>query len=88
MTESAEIDGAAVARLSQERFDRLVDLRGWLRGLGCCQLCAIEMAWAQMWRESVDPNYRLTRPPGCPHHTKPDCFEVARVHWKEMPKAA
>jgi hypothetical protein len=74
-----------VSRLSGERFDRLVELRNWLRGLGCCVLCAIEMAWAQMWRESVDGTYRLTRPPGCPRHTKPDCYAVAREHWRTMP---
>lgn len=92
MTDSEQIsanqlDGSAVNRLSNERFERLLVLRNWLRGLGCCSLCAIEMAWAQMWREAVDPHYRLTRPPGCPRHTKPDCFAVAREHWKEMPRA-
>ncbi len=75
----------AVARLTNERFDRLVALRDWLLALGCCRLCAIEMSWAQMWRESVDATYRLTRLPGCPRHTRTDCYAVAREHWKTMP---
>jgi hypothetical protein len=71
--------------MTEPRFARLVQLRDWLRGLGCCQLCAIEMAWAQMWRESVEPTYWLTRPPGCPRQSKPDCFAVARENWTSAP---
>ncbi len=71
-------------RLTNDRFERLVDLRGWLRGLGCCPLCRISMAWAQMWREYVDPSYKLGVT-GCTDRKQPDCFEVAKAHWRSMP---
>jgi hypothetical protein len=67
------------------KYDRMVQIVAWLKARGCCGLCAIGMAIAQVEREHGDPTFRATKV-GCSKVAKQDCFEVARKVWSELPK--
>jgi hypothetical protein len=60
---------------------RLLDLRYWLRGLGCCWRCALRFALAQVEAEAgakFDPGGDCVEP-------ERGCRDKARAAWKTMP---
>lgn len=69
------------------KYDRMVTIVGWLKGIGSCGLCAVGMAIAQVEREHGDSTFRATKT-GCARKDGGDCFEVARKRWSELPKEA
>jgi hypothetical protein len=68
------------------KYDRMVTIRTWLKERGCCGLCSIGMAIAQVEREHGDPTFRATKV-GCSKvEGRQDCFERARAVWSDLPK--
>lgn len=79
------MSAAAVAPCSDDRLLlRLHALSEWLRGLGACGICALDMAFAQIEKENGG-KFELRRT--CvrrPDRTK--CEDRAKAAWKTMPK--
>ena len=71
-------DEAEVGRLS-----RMLALRFWLRGVGCCWLCALRLSLAQVEKEAG-----LKFEAGAQCATDGNCIGKARAAWPRMPKAA
>lgn len=63
------------------RLSRLHELRFWLRGHGCCWLCAMRLALAQIEREAG-----LKFEPGTQCATDGSCTDKARAAWSSLPK--
>lgn len=74
---SARPDEAEMGRLS-----RLHELRFWLRSVGCCWLCALRLALAQIEKEAG-----LKFEAGVQCATDGSCIEKARTAWPNLPVA-
>lgn len=64
-----------------ERLSRLHLLRYWLRGHGCCWLCAMRFALAQIEKEAG-----LKFDPGTQCASDGKCADKARTAWPSLPK--
>jgi hypothetical protein len=67
-------------QIEVHRLSRLHELRFWLRGHGCCWLCALRYALAQVEKEA---GMKFEGGSQCASDGK--CAEKARAAWKSMP---
>lgn len=70
-------------RAEEDRLHRLHELRYWLRGHGCCWLCALRLALAQVQKEAGHKFEAGTQCAG-----DGSCATRARAAWPSMPGAA
>lgn len=69
-------------KAAADRCVRMFDLRYWLSGLGCCWLCSLRLAIAQVEAEN---GFAFQAPDTrCADPTR-DCRSRARAAWKAMP---
>ncbi len=73
---------------------RLAQLTAWMRGLGCCQMCALGMGLACVDRENGEAfDWRtvrgecLTPPKTARGLTGPTCEARVREQWTDRPQA-
>jgi len=66
-----------------DRLCRMHELRFWLRGHGCCWLCALRLAIAQVQKEAG-----LKFEAGTQCAGDGSCAARARAAWPNMPGAA
>jgi len=68
-----------------EKYGRMCTVWDWLQGLGLCRLCGLGIALMQVEKEAGNPTWQ-------PHlsceREGSKCKEIARDHWKELPRKA
>lgn len=69
-------------RAEEDRLRRLHELRFWLRGHGCCWLCALRFALAQLEKEAG-----LKFEAGSQCAADSQCADKARAAWPKLPAA-
>jgi hypothetical protein len=67
----------------EARLSRLHELRFWLRGLGCCWLCSLRLALAQVEKEAG-----LKFEAGAQCAGDGNCTTKAREGWGTLPRLA
>ncbi len=82
------------APLEMDKLHRLAQLTTWMRGLGCCQMCAVGMGLACVEKEHGESfDWRpirgqcLTPPATRRGFTGPTCEARVREQWAERPRA-
>lgn len=72
--------------MTAEAFEaRLFQLKTWLEQLGACNLCALDMAFAQVEREGGNHKSRAYPSRTCRKGDAGACFKVGRDAWKNLP---